>query len=55
MKGAHMGCIVTVGKIKLNMQNHGIKRILKQKGSMTGHIMSEIGQKFLEGRVKDMP
>ena len=50
-----MVCMVTVEKTKLNMQRHGIKRILRQKGSMTGHIMSETGQKFLKGHVKDMP
>ena len=55
MTGAPMGCMVTVGKTKLNMQKRGIKRILRQKGSMTGHIMSETGQKFVKGRVKDMP
>lgn len=55
MTGALMVCMGTIEKTKLNMQNHGIKHILKQKRGMTGHIMSETGQKSLKGHVKDMP
>ena len=55
MTGALMGCMGIVKKTKLNTQRHGIKRILKKKRSMTGHIITETGQKFLKGHAKDMP